>query len=120
MKANKSTFLRTFSMTGRSLLFMALINVAPGTGGIRGGSQSSRAWTGILQRGAHISLLQYTNFFQIGLASWYDDHLHGKLTASGEQYDRQDFTAAHPTLPLGTYVKVTSLKNRTSHRGSCQ
>ena len=111
MKANKSTLLRTFSMTGRFLLLIALINVAPGTAGVRGGSQSSRARTDIPQRGPQISSLQYTNFFQIGLASWYDDDLDGNPTASGENYDQQDFTAAHPTLPLGTYVKVTSLEN---------
>ena len=49
--------------------------------------------------------------YQVGTASWYGDYFQGKQTASGEPYDMRDFTAAHPTLPLGTFVKVTNLKN---------
>ncbi len=49
--------------------------------------------------------------YQVGTASWYGDYFQGKETASGEPYDMRDFTAAHPTLPLGTFVKVTNLKN---------
>ena len=49
--------------------------------------------------------------YQVGTASWYGDYFQGKQTASGEPYDMLDFTAAHPTLPLGTYVKVTNLTN---------
>lgn len=44
---------------------------------------------------------------QRGTASWYADSLHGELTANGERYDRRELTAAHQTLPLGTWVKVT-------------
>jgi len=49
--------------------------------------------------------------FQVGTASWYGEYFQGKQTASGEPYDMRDFTAAHPTLPLGTFVKVTNLRN---------
>lgn len=49
--------------------------------------------------------------YQVGTASWYGDYFQGKPTASGEPYNMHDFTAAHPTLPLGTYVKVTNLRN---------
>jgi rare lipoprotein A len=49
--------------------------------------------------------------YQIGTASWYGDYFDGKPTASGEDYDMYDMTAAHPTLPLGSYVKVTNLRN---------
>jgi rare lipoprotein A len=49
--------------------------------------------------------------YQVGTASWYGEYFQGKATASGEPYDMQDFTAAHPTLPLGSYVKVTNLGN---------
>jgi rare lipoprotein A len=49
--------------------------------------------------------------YQVGTASWYGEYFQGKQTASGEPYDMRDFTAAHPTLPLGTFVKVTNLKN---------
>jgi rare lipoprotein A len=49
--------------------------------------------------------------YQIGTASWYGEYFDGKPTASGEDYDMYDMTAAHPTLPLGSYVKVTNLRN---------
>lgn len=50
-------------------------------------------------------------FIQKGLASWYGTQFHGKKTASGARFDMHALTAAHRTLPLGTYVKVTNLKN---------
>ena len=52
--------------------------------------------------------------FQVGLASWYGRNFHGRLTSSGEKYDMNDFTAAHPTLPLGSYVRVTNVHNGNS------
>ena len=52
-----------------------------------------------------------TRPYQVGTASWYGEFFDGKMTASGEDYDMYDLTAAHPTLPLGSYVKVTNLRN---------
>jgi rare lipoprotein A len=49
--------------------------------------------------------------YEVGTASWYGEYFQGRQTASGEPFDMQDFTAAHPSLPLGTFVKVTNLKN---------
>jgi len=49
--------------------------------------------------------------YQVGEASWYGKQFHGKTTASGEDFDMFEFTAAHRKLPLGTFVKVTNLKN---------
>jgi rare lipoprotein A len=49
--------------------------------------------------------------YQVGTASWYGEWFQGKTTASGEPYNMRDFTAAHPTLPLGTFVKITNLSN---------
>ena len=49
--------------------------------------------------------------YQIGIASWYGKQFHGKSTASGEDFDMFELTAAHRQLPLGTYVKVTNLRN---------
>jgi len=49
--------------------------------------------------------------YQVGTASWYGSYFHGKETASGEAFNMYDLTAAHPTLPLGTHVKVTNLRN---------
>jgi len=50
--------------------------------------------------------------YQVGTASWYGEDFQGQPTASGEPYNMYDLTAAHPTLPLGTFVKVTNLRNR--------
>lgn len=47
-----------------------------------------------------------------GLASWYGEDFHGKRTSSGEPYNMHAMTAAHKTLPLPTYVRVTNLQNR--------
>jgi rare lipoprotein A len=49
--------------------------------------------------------------YQIGTASWYGENFEGKPTASGEPYDMYDMTAAHLTLPMGSYVRVTNLRN---------
>jgi rare lipoprotein A len=49
--------------------------------------------------------------YQVGTASWYGEQFQGKQTASGEPFDMRDFTAAHPSLPLGSFVKVTNLRN---------
>ena len=55
-----------------------------------------------------------TKKFQVGKASWYGRVFQHKKTASGEPYDMHDFTAAHRSLPLGSWVKVTNLKNDKS------
>lgn len=49
-----------------------------------------------------------------GQASWYGLDFHGRLTANGEVYDMHGISAAHPTLPLPSYVRVTNLENRRS------
>lgn len=49
--------------------------------------------------------------YQVGTASWYGHDFEGKPTASGEPYNMYDLTAAHPTLPLGSRVRVTNLRN---------
>ncbi len=54
------------------------------------------------------------NYDRTGVASWYGDAFHGRLTANGEVYDMHTLSAAHPTLPLPSYVRVTNLENRRS------
>jgi len=51
---------------------------------------------------------------QVGVASWYGGKFHGRTTASGEPYDMHAMTAAHPSLPFGTKVRVTNLENGRS------
>lgn len=53
-------------------------------------------------------------FIETGKASWYGEDFHGRPTSSGEIYDMYKKTAAHKTLPLGTYVKVINLENNES------
>lgn len=54
------------------------------------------------------------NYRVEGVASWYGDDFHGRLTANGEIFDMQSISAAHPTLPLPSYVRVTNLANKRS------
>ena len=49
---------------------------------------------------------------KVGYASWYGPQFHGKPTANGERFDMNKVTAAHKTLPLPTYVRVTNLNNK--------
>jgi rare lipoprotein A len=50
----------------------------------------------------------------IGLASWYGEAFHGRRTANGEVYDCDAISAAHPTMPLPSYARITNLENRRS------
>jgi rare lipoprotein A len=54
------------------------------------------------------------NYREDGLASWYGDDFHGRLTANGEVFDMGSLTAAHPTLPMPCYARVTNLSNGKS------
>lgn len=54
------------------------------------------------------------NYRKTGLASWYGPTFHGRKTANGEVFDRNGLTAAHTTMPLPSYAKVTNLSNGRS------
>jgi rare lipoprotein A len=53
-------------------------------------------------------------YTSVGHASWYGDAFHGRKTANGEVYDKYAYTAAHPTMPLPSYARVTNLSNNRS------
>ncbi len=53
-------------------------------------------------------------YLQTGIASWYGTKFHGRKTSNGETYDMYGMTAAHKTLPIPSYVKVTNLDNQRS------
>jgi rare lipoprotein A len=57
-------------------------------------------------------LTKTLHWFQIGQASWYGPRFQGKRTANGEAFDMNSLTCAHRSLPLGSWVRVTNLKNR--------
>ena len=54
------------------------------------------------------------NYRAEGIASWYGPDFHGRETANGEVYDMHGISAAHPTLPLPSYLRVTNLENGRS------
>ncbi|WP_375308694.1 septal ring lytic transglycosylase RlpA family protein [Bradyrhizobium sp. A11] len=54
------------------------------------------------------------NYRAEGVASWYGDDFHGRLTANGEVFDMTSLTAAHPTLPMPSYARVTNISNGKS------
>jgi rare lipoprotein A len=54
------------------------------------------------------------NYRAEGMASWYGDDFHGRLTANGEVFDMGSLTAAHPTLPMPSYARVTNMSNGKS------
>jgi len=57
---------------------------------------------------------QSAHYSAEGIASWYGEDFHGRLTANGEVYDMAAISAAHPTLPIPSYVRVTNLANKRS------
>ncbi len=59
-------------------------------------------------------LKSHIGYSEEGLASWYGKKFHGRLTSTREKYDMYKLTAAHKTLPIPCYVKVTNLKNGMS------
>ena len=61
-----------------------------------------------------VCLSGYSQVSETGMASFYSDKFEGKITANGDTYSASKMTAAHPTLPFGTRVKVTNLSNNKS------
>ena len=68
---------------------------------------SSAFIAGLLLTGTASMAAVSTGNSQSGMASFYHDRFHGRKTASGTRYDKNELSAAHKTLPLGTRVRVT-------------
>jgi rare lipoprotein A len=62
----------------------------------------------------YVPLTRVADFKQRGVASWYGKRFHGNPTSSGEKYDMYKMSAAHPTLPIPSYARVTNLANGKS------
>ena len=62
----------------------------------------------------YVPVASVAPFRQTGVGSWYGRRYHGAPTSSGERYDMYAMTAAHPTLPIPSYVRVTNIANRRS------
>lgn len=65
-------------------------------------------------RGKRFTPRHEPDYNRTGLASWYGTAFHGRLTANGEVYDMNHLSAAHPTLPLPSYARVTNVNNGAS------
>jgi len=84
--------------------------VADGEAVPRGGGQY------LVGRPYHIAGRTYyphedEHYVATGMASWYGDAFHGRKTANGEVYDKMALSAAHPTMPLPSYARVTNISN---------
>jgi rare lipoprotein A len=101
-------------MQGRIAHGLMIFLLIVGLGAAQGptNSEASSAQTRAVQANPEVRKQTGKNQpYQIGTASWYGEYFVGKPTASGEDFDMYDMTAAHPTLPLGSYVRVTNLRN---------
>lgn len=67
-------------------------------------------------KGQRIVPAENFNYSQVGMASWYGGKFHGRKTANGEVFNQNALTAAHPTLPMPSIVRVTNLENGRSIR----
>jgi rare lipoprotein A len=100
-------------MRGRIAHGLAVLFCVASLGAAQGNSGSAHNRSGPvpLQPKPATKSSKKSKAYQVGTASWYGSYFQGKDTASGEAYNMYDFTAAHPSLPLGTYVRVTNLRN---------
>ena len=100
--------LRVLSQVAVTMVFATALGAAPGNS--TPDSKQEKAPEQIQDTAKPIKARK----FQVGKASWYGRIFQHKQTASGEPFDMYQFTAAHRTLPLGSWIKVTNLKNDRS------
>ena len=80
----------------------------------KGSSKASQDNDDVLSHLTLVASNAVSKFKQSGSASWYGGKFHGRKTASGERFDMNSLTAAHPSLPFNTYLRVTSKGNGKS------
>jgi peptidoglycan lytic transglycosylase len=92
---------------------LSVASLSAGAASGRGSSEAAKVKTPqVIATSGHKSHKNHKSQpYQVGTASWYGEFFQGKQTASGEPYNMHDFTAAHPSLPLGTFVRITNLRN---------
>jgi rare lipoprotein A len=122
-KRNISLFCRSLAIFGLALLFVQGCSTAVSpraptkytkapTGHYRSPDQAKHPKPYRVGKKWYQPLPHAENFRQRGIASWYGKKFHGRKTSSGEIYNMYAMTAAHKTLPLGTYVNVRHLNNQ--------
>lgn len=77
-------------------------------------AQNTNTEKDVLERLSAVASNTVSKFSQTGIASWYGRQFHGKKTASGDIFDQNALTAAHRSLPLNCYIKVTNKSNGKS------
>ncbi|MGH7866343.1 MAG: septal ring lytic transglycosylase RlpA family protein, partial [Candidatus Dormibacteraceae bacterium] len=104
---------RRFAESLAVLLSIASLGAGAASGPSLEAAKVTKPWVTVTaeKTNGQKTLKPKSKAYQVGTASWYGEYFQGKPTASGEPYDMHDLTAAHPTLPLGTFVKVTNLRN---------
>jgi rare lipoprotein A len=102
--------LRVLSQVAVTMVFATALGAAPGTSTPESKQQGA---PGQIQEKEQPKPVK-TRKVQVGKASWYGRIFQHKQTASGEPYDMYQLTAAHRTLPLGSWIKVTNLRNDQS------
>src|SRR5277367_6830074 len=90
---------------------LAIVSVGAGPGPNGSGSKDAQAMQPDAARAAADRKIKAHAPYQVGTASWYGEYFEGRATASGEPFNMYDLTAAHPSLPLGSWVRVTNLSN---------
>jgi rare lipoprotein A len=90
-------------------ILLSIVSLGAAQGPTSSGSKTSQNPTP--KHAPQVQKRTHSKPYQVGTASWYGKEFEGKPTASGEPFNMYDLTAAHPTLPLGTKVKVTNLRN---------
>jgi rare lipoprotein A len=91
------------------LLWAAALVVWSGLGAF--GEEADKSLSAAQLRRIHRLEERLAAGHEVGKASWYGSEFHGRRTASGQHFDRYAMTAAHPTLPLNSAVRVTNLAN---------
>ena len=96
-----------------TVLLVASLGAAQGptSSGSKETQAASKQQTAGEPGGQSPATIKHRGPYQVGTASWYGEYFEGRQTASGEPYNMYDLTAAHPTLPLGSWVRVTNLAN---------
>lgn len=101
-------FRRNRAIRSASLVGMALVI------GLGFSSSTARQPVGTKSSNAAPKAKRRPHWFQLGRASWYGKNFQGQTTASGEAFDMNQMTCAHRSLPLGSLVRVTNLRNHRS------
>lgn len=105
---------RTVLLFGTGLLMMGLANSASAKDGSVSDTAPPVSSTKPNQSAKHNPNVNPKQWLQVGAASWYGARFQGRRTAAGERFDMNRMTCAHRSLPLGTWLRVTNMKNHKS------